>query len=312
MDCTCSNPECTQSVIGDTTYCQCVTVINDIACPEGSNPVILENGNCICRSTITIEPTLEKIKTPVSLNDTNYFEDVSWTISYSPYEQKWIGFYSYHPNYYISHQNYFQTGINQTSDNDEFGLWSHLLTNRSYQVFYGKKYPFLVEYMLKREYGDILLKTVGFQMEVVRYHSEFDQAYVDDKTFDKLWIYSPFTNSGELHLVNNTGQLSLISKYPKTSPDGRYQEVLVTKSHNDYTVNYFYNRLISTKLNNPAWIFDNNQIDKVINHNVVKFSGKTVLENMRSNVFTLRLEQSKETRFKYTIDLLSSKTNLEG
>lgn len=311
MACTCENINCTQQTIEGVVMCNCITTIENIVCPDDCETIILDNGNAICSCTETSEPTIEKIKTPVSLTDTNYFEDVSWTASYSPVEQKWIGFYSYCPNYYISHQNYFQTGINQTSDSTEFGLWSHLLTNRSYQVFYGKKYPFLIEYMLKREYGDILLKTVGFEMEVMRYSNEYDTAQIEDKPFNKMWIYSPLTNSGELRLVPNTGQLSLISKYPITAKDGTYQEVLVTKVGSEYTTNYFYNRMISHKANTPQWFWDRNQIDKTINTEIVKFSGKSVLEPLRSKVFTVRLEQDIETRLRYSINMLSSKINLE-
>lgn len=248
----------------------------------------------------------------ISLEDTDYFENVSWTISYSPIEQKWIGWYSYCPNYYIAYQNYFQTGLNNPTDTDEFGLWSHLLSNRTYQVFYGKKYPFIVEYMLKRTYGDMLLKTVGMQFEVQRYHNEFDVAEIEDKPFNKMWVWSPLTNSGELHPVINTGQISQISAYPKTAPDGTYQEVLITKNHSEYTVNYIYNRIIKRNLNNPPWNWDINQIDKTINTDVVVFGGKNILENMRSNVFTVRLQQDSDTRLRYIFNMFASKLNLRN
>lgn len=311
MACNCPNEEnCTQQTIGDQVVCNCTIIINDIVCPDGCTTIILPNGNAVCSCTETSEPIVEKVKTPVELTDTNYFEDVSWTLSYSPIEQKWISFHSFHPNYYIPHQNYFQTGINSSADPTELGIWSHLLTNRSYQVFYGKKYPFLVEYMLKREYGEILLKSVGFEMEVTRYHNAYDSAQIDDKPFNKIWLYSTHTNSGELRLVNNTGQMSLISKYPITAKDSSYQEILVTKVGSEYTINYFYNRMLSHKSNQAPWLWDRNQIDKKINTDIVKFSGKNVLEPMRSNTFTIRLEQSIESRLRYTINLLSSKVNL--
>lgn len=273
---------------------------------------------CTCPSSdyvLTVDNTCIKqvapIRRVVELTDSAYFDDVSWTIAYAPLEQKWVGWYSYAPNYYIPHQNYFQTGINQSADVEEFGLWSHLLTNRSYQVFYGKKYPFLVEYMLKRTYGNLLLKSVGFDMDVVRYHGEYDTAVIDDKPFNKAWIYSTHTNSGELNLVPNTGVLSQISNYPKTSADNTKQEILVTKVGSEYTFNYFYNRILTHKSNNPYWIWDKNQINKTVNNEVVRFGGKSVLEMMRSNTFTVRLEQSNESRLRYNINLLASKLNLE-
>ncbi len=278
--------------------------------------------NCTCPSSeyiLTVNEDNEDIcikqvapiRSVVELTDSNYFEDVSWTIAFSPLESKWIGWSSFAPNYYIAHQNYFQTGINQTADETEFGLWSHLLTNRSYQVFYGKKYPFIVEYMLKRSYGDLLLKSVGIDMEVVRYHGEYDTAVIDDKPFNRAWIYSPHTNSGELNLVVNTGVLSQISQYPKTAPDHNSQEILITKVGSEWTLNYFYNRVLTHKANQVQWFWDRNQINKTVNNELVKFGGKTTLEPLRSKAPTIRLQQDMETRLRYSVNLLASKTNLE-
>jgi hypothetical protein len=252
------------------------------------------------------------VKTEIKITNTTYFEDVSFTIAYSPLEQKFIGWYSYCPNYYIAHQNYFQTGINNSTDANEFGLWSHLLTNRSYGVFYGKKNPFIVEYMLKRTYGNMLLKSVGFDMDVVRYHSEYDMAQIDNKTFNKAWISSPYTHSGQLNLVPNTGVLSLISQYPKTLADNTEQDILITKVGSEFNFNYFYNRLLSHSANQPSWLFDKNSINKVVNKEIVKFSGKTVLEPLRSSTFSVRLQADNDSRLKYSINLLASKTNLEN
>ena len=270
----------------------------------------IPEGTTISYSNFKFYKTVSAVTTEIQLYDETYFKQVSFTIAYSPIEQKWIGWSSFHPNYYISHQNYFQTGLNNPSDEAEIGLWSHLLTNKSYQVFYGKRYPFLVEYMLKRTYGDLLLKTVGLDLEVYRYHNEFDMAIIDDKPFNKLWVHSPHTNSGELYLKYNTGTMSIISAYPKTATDGTYQEVLMSRNNNEYTTNYLYNRILTHKANQPTWFWDENQIDKTINTEIVRFSGKTVLEPMRSNVFTVRLQQDLYSSYRYLLNLAVSKTNL--
>ena len=148
-------------------------------------------------------------------------------------------------------------------------------------------------------------------MNAERYHNEYDVAQIDNKPFNKAWIYSPFTNSGQLNLVPNTGVLSLISQYPKTNVDNTQQDILVTKVHNEYTFNYFYNRMLTHKANQSQWLWDKNQINKVVNKEIVKFGGKTVLEPLRSNTFSVRLQQDKDSRLRYSINLLSSKTNME-
>lgn len=263
----------------------------------------------LCSCVDEIAPTLTDDLTPIEVSNPTYFEDISWTIAYSPIEQKWIGWYSYTPNYYVGHQNYFQTGKNDIGS--KFGLWSHLLTNRSYQVFYGVKYPFTMEFSPKREYGNTVIKSVKWQMDVRRYHNEYDWSEIENKPLNKLNIWSKFSNSGMLHLKNNTGQISLISQYPKTAVDGSYQEVLVSRNHNDYSVNYFYNRMLKTNMNNPQWFWDKNQITKSINTNVIKFSGKNVLETMKSNLFNIMLQQDETSLLRYTIDLVATNQNIE-
>jgi len=248
----------------------------------------------------------------VKLTDPLYFTDASWTIAYSPVHQSWMSFYDFKPNYYINHNDYFQTGINQSNDDKEFGLWSHLLTNRSYQVYYGKRYPFIVEYQLKRKNINILMTSISFQLDVLRYSNEYDFAEVENKAFDKLWIYSMNTHSGELGLVPNTGQMSLISQYPKTSPDGKKQDILYSKFHNQHTINYFYNRVYRPYTNTPINFWDINQINKSVNTDIVKFYGKNMLEPLRTSVPTIRLEQTKESRLRYVFHLGESKFEEES
>jgi len=243
----------------------------------------------------------------ISLNNSTYFEECSWTIAYSPIEQRWIGWYSYTPNYYIAHNNYFQTGKN--TDDDTFGLWSHLLTNRSYQVFYGQKYPFVVEFVNKKEYGNTLLTSVDWLGDIRRYHNEFDWSEIEGKPFNKLNIWSKYTNSGDLELIPNTGQLSLLSKYPKTAPNGATQQVLVSRNEDKYSVNYFYNRILKSNSNNPHFNWDRNQILKEVNTDIVKFTGKSVLEVLKSNLFHVKLQQDADSRLRYTLDIIATNKN---
>ena len=102
-----------------------------------------------CVRTLSATPIFSDVKIPVDVKDPTYFKDVSLTVAYSPIMQSWVSFYDFKPNYYISHNDYFQTGMS-TIDTQQSGLWSHLLTNKSYQVFYGQRYPWTIEYTLKR------------------------------------------------------------------------------------------------------------------------------------------------------------------
>ncbi len=233
----------------------------------------------------------------LSLKDKRYFEDVSFTIAYSPITEGWISFYSYKPNYYIEYNNYFQSGMNFATDSSEEGLWSHLLTNRSYQVFYGKLYPWRIEYPVKEQFVNKKLESIQYWLDSKRYHNDYDFAENREIGFDKLWIYNNSEITGELRL-NRQKTIRDISKYPKTAPDGSYQDILVTEYDKRWNVNNFYNRTKDENNNVPLWNWDANQIDKTINTKAVSFKGKRIKERLRGDWFLVRLEQTIESRYK--------------
>ena len=311
MACTCPNINCIQREELGITYCDCTTTITNIQCPPGCTVIVQPNGNAVCSCLESVAPTFEDVKIPVDVTDPTYFKDVSWTVAYSPIMQSWVSFYDFKPNYYISHNDYFQTGMS-TIDTQQSGLWSHLLTNKSYQVFYGQRYPWIIEYTLKRSNNVLFLNTLAYQAESLRYSNEYDYALVDSTVFNKMWIFSPNQNSGELHLVKNNGTLSQISNYPKTSGDGKYQEILVSNTFNEYSVNYFYNRTVNNYANAPLWLWDENQIEKEVNTNAVKFFGKPILDNIRSRTVNIRLSNTEESRFRHLFNLGISKLEAQS
>jgi hypothetical protein len=260
---------------------------------EGGTSIIEVDNVCVIEA-----------KQLISLDDSRYFEDKSWTLGFDVVKRRWIGWYSYTPNYYVSHNDYFQTGFNNESD---FGLWSHLLTNKSYQVFQGRKYPFYLEYQAPREYNNKTLKTIEYECEARRYHNEFDYAVHRDRTFNKAAIFSTTQDSGNLELDYNTGQISLISKYPITAPDNKSQKILVTNSQDKYTINYFYNRVLKNYYNSTIRKWDTLQIKRVETSNVVKFSGKNTLEYLSGAGLNVQLIQDKDTHFRYLVNILVSK-----
>lgn len=279
--------------------CVKITTINNIQCPPGCALVVKPNGNAVCECLDTIAPTQEDKLTSIELTNPIYFKDVSFTVAYSPILEKWISYYSFAPNYYLNHQNYFQTGINNSNNSSEKGLWSHLLTNQSYQVFYGKKYPFIIDYTTKTALTSKVINSVNFNLNTRRYHDEYDWAEIENKPMSAITIYNNLANSGELRLVNNTGQTNLINKYPKTAINGKSQEILTTHKEEQWFVNYFYNRVIDNNQNKPLWLWDDNQINKTINTEVVKFKGKAVLESIKGMFANVRLTQDVETQFQY-------------
>jgi hypothetical protein len=237
-------------------------------------------------------------------------EDASWTITYKPEMGVWESYMSFTPNYYIDYPDYFQTGINQSratlQGND--GLWSHLLTRRSKQVFYGEKHPWIIEYPTKSDYVDKGLEGITLWTEAKRYHSSHDFAVDDRITFNKVVIYNDRESSGNLNLVLNTGLLSQLSQYPITNSDT--QDILISQKGTEYTFNHFFNRTKSNRNNRPLFTYDKNQIEKDVNTEAVSFHGKSVLEKMTGDQFLVRLTQDATSQFDIELKFTTQKEQI--
>jgi len=79
----------------------------------------------------------------ISLKDTTFFINKSWTISYSFLNKEWISFHSYTPNAYISlNQRFLSTNISGSTQS----FWTHNQTNKVYQVVYSLPVQYILEF----------------------------------------------------------------------------------------------------------------------------------------------------------------------
>lgn len=234
----------------------------------------------------------------VNLTDTRYFKEIGWTIAFYPYLGAWGSFYDYKPNYYISHQDYFQSGIN--SINSDNGLWSHSLTNKSHLVFYGKKFDFQVEYPVKSDNAVKKLNNIELWTEAVRYHNEYDFAFTPLFTFNKVMVHNHVVCSGNLNLVPQKNNLAYNKNYPKTNADNT-QDILITNKDNfRWSFDYMFNRVKSNVNNVPFINYDENQIEKFVNSSAVSFKGKPILDKLEGDYFLTRLSYDKDSRYRLT------------
>ena len=81
-----------------------------IECPVGCTPVQDVGGNWMCECYENA-PALGLVDQtiPVTFEDTEYFEDVSWTVSYDPKAKAWISFHDWHPELVLPSLNHFLT-----------------------------------------------------------------------------------------------------------------------------------------------------------------------------------------------------------
>lgn len=229
----------------------------------------------------------------VELSDSSYFKDVSFTIGFSCRRDKWISYYSFCPDFYVNHPNFFQTGLNF---GDSRGLWSHLLTNQSYQVFYGKMNPFIVEIPDMDNMKKGVFSVFNYDMDSRRYHSRVDFATKRIVGFNKMTVYNETNSSGLMNLIpsdKNDMRQKLI--YPKTNSDSR--DILVTEDVLRWSVNDFFNFVKNDVNNIPLFNKDDNDIIKTVNMDAMSYSTMWH-DRLKGGWFLIRLENDVESRFK--------------
>ena len=234
--------------------------------------------------------------TQIYTTNSMYFKDCSWTVAYSPMTKTWISYYSFKPNYYINYHNYFQTGLNFPEDSSEFGLWSHLSFLSSYQVFYGKLYPFTVEYPISTKMTNSVLHSIDYWLDVRKYYNKYDFADVYGVGFNKAVVYNNQQNSGYLNLVpqekNNMPQMM---QYPKHNSDNI--EVLQTELQGKWSFNYLYNLIRDEKSGLPIWSANCSQTEKILDNRLLDYRSN-YKDRLRGDYFLVRMTQDAESRFK--------------
>lgn len=249
---------------------------------------------------VTINAQEEITIIEISLTDPVYFCNKSWTIGYSPLTKTWISYYSFVPNYYVSHESYFQSGINfpQSGDNGEIGLWNHLITNKSYQVFYGKLNPFITDVVVKDQLINKQLHSVEYQADFLRFQNDYDYFYNTRVTFNKMVIWSENRNTGNLELVpqvpNNMAQALL---YPQSNPNST--TILVTRKENNWRVNQFGDLVANKDSNVPPMIYGCHPYLKQVNPAAINYYKPTFKkQRLTSDYMTLRFINDAESNYK--------------
>jgi len=231
----------------------------------------------------------------IEVTNSEFFESKCWTIAYSPIVDQFISFYSFFPNYYISNETYFQTGYND-------GLYSHLLTNKSFQVFQGKLFPFFIEYTTKGKLENQQLNAISFQTEFRRYTDDLNY-YVNQKnTFNKALIYTENQTSGHLKLIpKEKNNLYQQIQYPKISTeDGLvYTEILVDNVENNWYFNQFQDRVndvniqknnsLQTNFNTHPILNYNNPMYKELNPSSLNYTPYPIRRTINNEYFQVRL-----------------------
>lgn len=170
------------------------------------------------------------------LGDPQYFDDASWTLSFNPIAKigQFLSWHDWHPDLSIPTKDTFMT----VKDN---GIWIHNDNCQSYCNFYGKDYPFEIEYEVLGENMSVeTLRNICYVMEAYVYDENCeDRFHVLDENFDRAVIYNSEQCSGLLHLyIKPKDDPWGANEYPKINDAS--VDVLVSKEEQIYRFNQFF------------------------------------------------------------------------
>lgn len=199
-------------------------------------------GSTVYKDVFIIYDSSNNIESIVSLSNlssSHYFEDVSFTLSYSAGKQAggFISFHDWHPEFAEgSNLTFFTTKGN--------GIWKHnsFCDSRSYCSFYGQPYNFEVDLIMDNNNLQVdILRNVEYYLECYIYKENCINEFHDlEYNFNYMVVYNTEQISGLLRLIpasknNPYDRLD----YPKiTIPN--VLDVLYEKSEQKYRVNMFW------------------------------------------------------------------------
>jgi hypothetical protein len=173
----------------------------------------------------------------IPLGDPTYFEDASFTISYDPKGNSgsgaWVSFHDWHPNMIVSSRDHFMTIKGKD-------VWKHNVRCDKFCNFYGKDYPFEVEYVTSTGQEVATLKNIEYQLECYKYAPNCEDVnHVLNENFDNAIIYNTEQVSGNLKLVMKQANDPLATfEYPIIRQN--QIDILCSKEENKYRFNQFW------------------------------------------------------------------------
>jgi hypothetical protein len=203
----------------------------------------------------------------ILLGDPLYFENKSWTLSYSLLTQSWVSFHSYIPSYYYYIHNQFYSFLDNA-------VWRHNILG-SYQNFYGTRYPHIIEYIslsspvMTRLWDELMLQTIARVYDIVT------QEYIDKRfvTFNKAIFYNSRQTSGLLNLIvkDDTNKDYLVQQIMNIAGN----QIKLNRDERNWTLNEI--RDYRVDYDNSIWSKDWDSIksefpiDKVLNSSTIDF-----------------------------------------
>jgi len=253
----------------------------------------------------------------ITFGDSTYFENKSWTVAYSPKLKNFISFYSFLPNFFVPLLGHFQTLINTSTGASS---WNHNLSIYTYQNYYNKLYPYILEYNVNSFPQVSTVNSVTLMQDIQEYYSDYEYYSLSTANkknlanFTKAIIYNKEQSTGIIKLIpEEFGNTRQKITYPRMTATGI--EALISRREHLYTFNGFWN-VAAQGNGQPLWstqwsdLVTQYPIDKVPNTKSVRpVSVSYQKSKIKSDFAKVRLIQDQYSRFKFINTIQITQTN---
>ena len=216
-----------------------------------------------------------------------FFNDTSWTTSYDPKTDGWLSYHDWHPTLTIPGKNTFMS----VSPFDKKSIWIHNERCDLYCNYYGKDYPFEVEFTVNTGGVVNTLRSIEYIMEAYKYASNcYDRFHVLDFNFDEATLYNTEQVSGLLKLnLTPKNNPTLMLQYPIINPTNI--DMLFSKVENKYRFNQFWDITdnrgeYNLAAQRPIWNTAPNGYVRVLNSNNLNYN-KPELQRKKFRHYTV-------------------------
>lgn len=229
--------------------------------------------------------------TLISLVNSDYFENKSFTISYSLNNKKypWTSWHSYIPNYYIANQDSLYSYI---VGNDS--LWKHHLEG-NFHIFYGVNTQMVIELVKTNILEDKGLEDISIQCKA-KIWDVTNKLFLDSRYifFNRILIYNSRQSTGILNIIVKETQANPANWYQQQITNAVPQEILATRIGRNWNLNDFKDYIVDydSAMFTKDWNTLKSEyfIDKVINASIIDYNKSwSDLENFTDKYVIIRL-----------------------
>lgn len=226
--------------------------------------------------------------TPLSFTNKEYFQDKSFTISFSPIDKTWISWHSYLPTYYMFTPN----NLFSFESNEDFNIYKHNKKG-DYLTFYGQDCKHYFEFVSPMKPLETnISEYVKYKSTATKYESNGEDKREDrDTTFKGVVIYNDEQCTGDnLLVIKNKADVD----YYVNQVVNSIGNIIVSKNESYWSFNDFrdYRNDYSDSIFDSSWTAIQSQyfIDKIVKASGINLSKNWwELQQFRSNFVVIRL-----------------------